>query len=264
MSQPADRTRNIILGVVGAVGALGVGLGLAYYFFKQEPLAPEVEELIALIRQTIHQNGGHLNKNSIVLFQELIGELSQDEYSQIMISGRAKRRQPDVTDAEYEEIVKATSKGIAKLIDENENKALDLVGVPQNVYQTVMKRLAKEDPRLDLVIVRILEALRMNLPKRPDTPKMTVELARDILRFQVVKWPQLKMEIKDPEYESIVKQAKLADITVKEFKTEEEDLTSDPLAKLDEECVQLSTSLQDMIYKSDPRNQYETNEELIF
>jgi hypothetical protein len=246
-----QNTRNIVLGVLGAVGAVGIGLGLAYYFFNQEPLSAEAQKLIALIKQTIHQNGGHLNKQSLIMIQELMGELSQSDYTSVMMQGRTKRRQPGITDAEYEEIVKDTSKGIEKMVDKNLDISLDLVGVGKEAHELAFIKAVREDYRVAIVGVRILEELRKLLPKSPDAPKMTVELAREVLRFQVIMWPQINIEVKDPEYASIVKQARLADITVEKFKVEEEGITSDPFVRLDQECLRLSGILQELIQVGD-------------
>ena len=252
-SQP--NTKHIVLGVLGAVGALGVGLGLAYYFFQREPLDPKVEQLIALIKKTIQENGGHLSKASLIFIQELMGVLAQPEYVRIMIEGRTKRRQPGITDAEYEEIVKNTSKGIEELVDNKVAKALGYSDISEEAYQLAFITAVREEPRLSYIPVMILEQMRKDLPLHPNAPKMTVELARECLRFQVIIWSQIKLEVKDPEYASIVKQAKLADLTVEKFHIEEENLTSDELVKLDEECILLSKKLQEMISKDDPRNQ---------
>ena len=249
--------------------AVGIGLGAAYYFYRQEVTEPTKDEEPAMLDENLIQSeivtksaivrnlvakdlqGEVLDRRTIAMIYDLLSTKCSIPYHKVLLLTRGRRRKVIHSDmASYEKIVIDASNAIETLISSQLELILEEFGLDMEIFEASNMHWARQNPNFALLGVIMLEEMRNRLPtkNKEKAATMSEKDAIYLFEWQIQEYQKLRdVPIRSGDHYSLIKQAIIADRVNQVFSYEEEDIASSPAIKKSAQAMHLAKSFQEMI-----------------
>lgn len=211
---------------------------------------PQYVNKIKILREKVaaESKRGELDMNTIVLIHEALMDISEDAFGISILENRIKRRQVlGKSDQDYENLVVEGAEEIEKLITTKMEEVLQDCQTSTQLYERSCQSWANKNPQFAMMSILMIEKMKTKIPKGDKVVLMTMNDAREMLKFQIEQYPQIKVAVKNNQVYPLVKQSWLGDITAEKFGFEEEDLANVPNLSQDHEVRQYAQQLQTLM-----------------
>jgi hypothetical protein len=190
---------------------------------------------------------GELDMNTIVLIHEALMDITEEDFGKLIVENRVERRAViRQDDAQYEALVVKGAEGIEKLISEKIQIVLRDCEATTQLYERSCQSWANKNPQFAMMSILMIEKMKTKIPKKGGEA-MTLTKAKDMMKYQIEQYPQIKVNVNNRQVYPLVKQSFLSDITAEKFGFEEEDLAGVPGLSQDAEVRQLAQQLQTLM-----------------
>jgi len=189
----------------------------------------DYEGRLASLRRHISDHLGErfMAKEDIIEIQHLVAEKCAQEFVQIELEGRKKRREYLDKDMEkYSLEVVNQLKAVENTVSKRTKEVLRDLGVEYEWYEESVGRYAGFHETFLEEVEKPLEDLKLRMPINKDAPKLTKELAVKVFKFAIENHYSYQPD--NMEYYMDIKQAYINDKLFKEMGMEEEDQLRQP------------------------------------
>lgn len=210
---------------------------------------PQYINKIKILREKIEVESkrGELDMNTIVLIHEALMDISEEAFGLAILDNRIKRRQVmGKNDLEYENLVVQGAEEIEKLITNKMEQVLEDCKSSTQLYERSCQSWANKNPQFAMMSILMIEKMKTKIPNKSGKT-MTMTDAREMLKFQIEQYPQIKVTVQNKQVYPLVKQSWLGDITAEKFGFEEEDLATVPNLSQDNDVRQYAQQLQTLM-----------------
>ena len=212
---------------------------------QASPVALNNDSVLTQMAHTIAEESSLYSMKTVMMINEQVEDLCIEDYGAMISRFRAERRAARKQDpARYAAIVEQEVVETDQLIMEALYTLLGKLGGDVETYKNSSEYWAQRDQRFAMVSMMWIEKMKMGIKTTRDRTKLTNEIAKDMMRFQLEMYPQIEVEGPDPELELLIKKATLQDLVFEKFGFEEEDLVVLPNLGQDMEFVRLTQGLQ--------------------
>jgi hypothetical protein len=185
--------------------------------------------------------------NTIVLIHEALMDITEDDFGKAMVENRRERREViGKDDAKYEAFVVKGAEEIEKLISSKIQIVLKDCGATTQLYEQSCQSWANKNPQFAMMSILMIEKMKTKIPKKAGA-SMTIAQAKEMMKYQIEQYPQIKVNVANKQVYPLVKQSWLGDVTAEKFGFEEEDLAAVPGLSQDAEIRQLAQQLQTLM-----------------
>jgi hypothetical protein len=240
--------------------ALGAGLGIAYFCYRQETKSAyemcvndldfdEINKKSATIHKMVAKDSevGVLDKRTIALIYDLMATVCKPFYKNLLLKNRAARRAASGKDmALYEKIVVNVSNDIEKLITTKLEEILVDHGANMDIFEKSNAYWSKQNPNFAMLGVMMLEDMRNSLDTNPQKD-LTENEAIELFKWQIEAYKKIKVNSITAESFSLMKQSILSDQVKEKFGLEEESISSSKAVRSSPEAMKLAKELQEII-----------------
>ena len=269
------------IGAILMVGGAVLGLGFFYYSYRKSSNRQDKDgnqsvasnsksyaskdkryiNYIRTLREMVIDDieRGELSINTLMNMHEALMIAAGADYGKLVLKNREERRKIRQTNQGlYERLVIQEAEQKENLISQTIEKVANDCNCPLELYESSCASWAQKNPQFAMMSVLMIEKMKSFIPSSSKN-NITPELVKEMLRFQISKYPKIDIEPSIPEIYGLLKQTWLSDITFEQFKVEEEELmkiSSKTLRKnqdIQELAQQLQTIIQtDIMAKSGP------------
>ena len=203
------------------------------------------ESVLTQLGRIIQDEQQMYSIKTLVIINELIEDSCIDVYGEMVYSFRTERRKVRVNNPmKYAQIIEQEVIETDQMIMETIHKILESTGGDFDVYRNSIEYWSARDQRFAMMNMMWLEKMKISIKTTRDRSKITVEIAKEMMKFQVEQYPQIQVESTDPELDILIKKATIQDMVVEKFGFEEEDLVLLPHLAQDPEFIRLTQGLQ--------------------
>ena len=164
---------------------------------------------IKLLRDkvAIESAKGELEMNTIILIHEALMDITEEEFGRVIVNNRNQRRAVlGKDDAEYEILVVLGAEEIEGLISNKIENVLKDCNATTQLYERSCQSWANKNPQFAMMSILMIEKMKTKIPKTSDAV-MTIGQAKEFLKFQIEKYPQIKVKVSNREVYPLVKQS---------------------------------------------------------
>jgi hypothetical protein len=210
---------------------------------------PQYINKIKILREKVaaESKRGELDMNTIVLIHEALMDISEEAFGLAILDNRIKRRQVmGKSDLDYENLVVEGAEEIEKLITTKMEQVLQDCQTSTQLYERSCQSWANKNPQFAMMSILMIEKMKTKIPNKSGKT-MSMNDAREMLKFQIEQYPQIKVNVQNKQVYPRVKQSWLGDITAEKFGFEEEDLATVPNLSQDNDVRQYAQQLQTLM-----------------
>lgn len=212
---------------------------------KPAPHLQSNASAISIVSNSVKKEKDMYSMRTLTLINEMIEDICMPEFSEMIIRNRNERRRViDSDPAKYNQIVESEIMETDALMMETIEKIMEKVGGDIEVYKNSIEYWSQQDQRFAMLNMMMIEKMKIGIKTTRDRSKITPQIAKDMMRLQLKLYPQLQIEMENPELEILVKKSMLQDRVFQKFGFEEEDLIVLPSIGQDPEFLKLAQSLQ--------------------
>lgn len=206
------------------------------------------ESTVSVLAHSVKHERQMYSMKTLTLISEMLEDNCSDEYANIVRKSRVERRALGQANmAKYQQIVEEELIETDNLISETIQIILEKIGGDFEVYKASIEYWTQKDQRFAMLQMMMVEKMKIGMKTSRDRSKLTNSIAKDMMRYQVQIYPNLNLQVENPEFEMLVKKSLLQDKVFEKFGFEEEDLVVLPHIGHDHEFAQLAHQLQMLI-----------------
>lgn len=191
---------------------------------------------------------GELEMATIIQIHEALIDAAKGDFCKCIVHNRTQRREVrGKDDVEYENLVVKGARDIEQLISRKIQEVLKDIGCTMALYESSCQSWANKNPQFAMMSILMIEKMKTEIPSKIDKSKMTVENAKEMMKFQIQEYPKINVQVQNRNVTTLVKQSWLGDVTAEKFGFEEEDISAVPGLAQDSEVRQLAQQLQTLM-----------------
>lgn len=206
------------------------------------------DSAMSVLANSVKNEHQMYSKKTLTQISEMLEDNCIDEFGSIVKKARDERRFVGRANlARYQQIVEQELVDTDQLLTETIMLILEKIGGDFEVYKNSIDYWSQRDQNFALLQMMMVEKMKIGIKSDRDRSKMTPAIAKDMMRYQIEVFPNLKIQVDNPELSMLVKKSILQDMIFEKFHFEEEDLVILPSLGMDPEFVQLAQQLQMLI-----------------
>lgn len=208
----------------------------------------ENQSTISVLAQSVKHERQMYSMRTLTLISEMLEDNCSSEYAAIINKSRSERRALGQSNlSKYQQIVEIELEETDNLISETIQIILEKIEGDFEIYKNSIEYWTQKDQRFAMLQMMMVEKMKIGMKTTRDRSKLTNGIAKDMMRYQVQIYPNLQVQMENPEFEMLVKKSLLQDKVFEKFGFEEEDLVILPHIGQDHEFAQLAQQLQMLI-----------------
>jgi len=160
---------------------------------------PQYINKIKILREKVaaESKRGELDMNTIVLIHEALMDISEEAFGLAILDNRIKRRQVmGKSDLDYENLVVEGAEEIEKLITTKMEQVLQDCQTSTQLYERSCQSWANKNPQFAMMSILMIEKMKTKIPNKSGKT-MSMNDAREMLKFQIEQYPQIKVNVQN-------------------------------------------------------------------
>ena len=169
----------------------------------------------------------HLSMRLIMGINDALVEYSGKEFEQINLFTRAERRKyrnPATMDR-YVQIVFESTTATEEMLIRNMDKVCVDIGITMMKYEQSNQYWSQINPQFSLLSMLMLDKMKLMMKSYKTC---TIQDALDVFDFQIKEYPNLKIDVGNPQLTPMIKQSWITDMVFETLGFEEEDYIKTP------------------------------------
>lgn len=211
---------------------------------------PRYVNTITALKPAVQRDlsNGSLSAQTIMGINQAMTLVAEKSYASAVTENRSARRAIRTTDpAEYTRLVEQGTQQIETVINDALTQTLTDLGCTLQQYEHSNQIIAQSNPQFPLMSLLMIERMKSNIPSTRDLNALTAEKAKEMIKFQIESYPNIDIEVQNPQMAALVKQSYMGDMTFEKFGYEEEDFAQLGQLGQDPEFQNLVRQLQGLI-----------------